>query len=46
MSRDFTVPIGSTQRVFLDPAAIHLFDPATTKAIPRAGGAPARTAAS
>jgi multiple sugar transport system ATP-binding protein len=38
MSRDFSAPIGSTQRVFLDPASIHLFDPATTKAI-RAGAA-------
>jgi hypothetical protein len=33
MGRDFTAPIGSIQRVFLDPAAIHLFDPGTTKAI-------------
>jgi ABC-type sugar transport system ATPase subunit len=33
MTRDFTAPIGSTQRLQLDPAAIHLFDPATTKAI-------------
>jgi hypothetical protein len=46
MGRDFTAPIGSTQRVFLDPAAIHLFDPATTKAIPRPGGPPVQTSAS
>jgi multiple sugar transport system ATP-binding protein len=41
MGRDFTVPIGSIQRLYLDPAAIHLFDPTTTRAIPRgreAGG--------
>ena len=35
MGRDFSAPIGSTQRVHLDPRAIHLFDPATTKAIPQ-----------
>jgi ABC-type sugar transport system ATPase subunit len=35
MGRDFAARIGSTQRVHLDPRAIHLFDPATTKAIPR-----------
>jgi multiple sugar transport system ATP-binding protein len=35
MGRDFTAPIGSAQRVYLDPGAIHLFDPETTKAIPR-----------
>jgi hypothetical protein len=43
MGRDFTAPIGSTQRLYLDPAAVHLFDPATTKAIPRQGGPPTRT---
>ena len=36
MPRDFTAGIGATQRLHLDPAAIHLFDPTTTKAIPRA----------
>jgi multiple sugar transport system ATP-binding protein len=46
LGRDFSAPIGSTQRLHLDPATIHLFDPATTRAIPRAGGPPARTSAS
>jgi multiple sugar transport system ATP-binding protein len=46
MSRDFTAPIGRVQRLYLDPAAIHLFDPATTKAIPRPGGPPVQTSAS
>jgi multiple sugar transport system ATP-binding protein len=36
MSRDFTAPIGSAHRLWLDPAAVHLFDPATTRAIARA----------
>jgi multiple sugar transport system ATP-binding protein len=35
MSRDFSARIGSTQRVVIDPHAIHLFDPETTKAIAR-----------
>jgi multiple sugar transport system ATP-binding protein len=35
MGRDFSARVGSTQRVHLDARAIHLFDPATTKAIPR-----------
>jgi ABC-type sugar transport system ATPase subunit len=39
MSRDFTAPIGSAHRLWLDPAAVHLFDPATTKVIPRDGRA-------
>jgi ABC-type sugar transport system ATPase subunit len=35
MSRNFTAPIGSAHQLWLDPAAIHLFDPATTRAIAR-----------
>ena len=37
MGRDFTAPVGSERRLYLDPAAIHLFDPATTRAIRRDG---------
>ncbi len=33
MGRDFSARIGSSQRVSIDPDAIHLFDPETTKAI-------------
>jgi ABC-type sugar transport system ATPase subunit len=40
MSRDFTAPIGSSQRLYLNPCAIHLFDPVTTRAIRRAGDPP------
>ena len=35
MGRDFQAPIGATQRVYVDTDEIHLFDPATTAAIPR-----------
>jgi multiple sugar transport system ATP-binding protein len=35
MGRDFSARIGSAQRVVIDPDAIHLFDPETTKAIAR-----------
>jgi ABC-type sugar transport system ATPase subunit len=34
MSRDFQAPIGAIQRVYVDTDEIHLFDPATTAAIP------------
>jgi multiple sugar transport system ATP-binding protein len=40
MGRDFSAPIGSSQRVVIDPHAIHLFDPETTKAIARPTAAP------
>ena len=33
LGRDFSAAIGSPQRLYLDPAAIHLFDPRTTQAI-------------
>jgi multiple sugar transport system ATP-binding protein len=46
MDRDFTARIGGTLQLYVDPAAMHLFDPTTTKAIPRAVGRPARAAAS
>jgi multiple sugar transport system ATP-binding protein len=35
MGRDFSARIGGAQRVVIDPHAIHLFDPETTKAITR-----------
>jgi multiple sugar transport system ATP-binding protein len=40
MSRDFSARIGSSQRVVIDPHAIHLFDPETTKAIARPTASP------
>ena len=40
MGRDFSARIGSGQRVLIDPDAIHLFDPETTKAIARPGASP------
>jgi len=43
MSRDFTEPIGSAHQLWVDPAAIHLFDPATTRAIAREPDAPPLT---
>ncbi|MBX6320625.1 MAG: sn-glycerol-3-phosphate ABC transporter ATP-binding protein UgpC [Rhodospirillaceae bacterium] len=38
MGRSFAAPLGSTQRVWLDMAEVHLFDAATTRAIPRPAG--------
>ena len=35
LGRGFTAPIGSTQRLYIDPRQIHIFDPVTTLAIPR-----------
>jgi ABC-type sugar transport system ATPase subunit len=35
LGRAFTAPIGSTQRLYLDPGQIHLFDPQTRLAVPR-----------
>jgi ABC-type sugar transport system ATPase subunit len=35
MPASFTAPVGSAQRLYIDPADIHLFDPATTNVIPR-----------
>ncbi len=40
MGRDFSARIGSAQRVLIDPDAIHLFDPETTKAIARPKASP------
>jgi ABC-type sugar transport system ATPase subunit len=40
MGRDFSARIGSSQRVVIDPHAIHLFDPETTKAIARPTASP------
>lgn len=36
MPRDFQAPVGSRQRLSLDPASLYLFDSDTTKALPRA----------
>jgi ABC-type sugar transport system ATPase subunit len=38
MPRDFTARIGVQQRLYVDPHEIHLFDPDSTKAIPRRAG--------
>jgi multiple sugar transport system ATP-binding protein len=35
MPASFTAPVGSGRRLYIDPADIHLFDPATTTVIPR-----------
>jgi ABC-type sugar transport system ATPase subunit len=35
MPASFTAPVGSGRRLYIDPADIHLFDPATTNVIPR-----------
>jgi ABC-type sugar transport system ATPase subunit len=35
MPRDFRAPIGSQVQLHLDPSRVHLFDAATTKALPR-----------
>jgi multiple sugar transport system ATP-binding protein len=35
MPASFTAPVGSTQRLYIDPADFQLFDPATTNVIPR-----------
>jgi ABC-type sugar transport system ATPase subunit len=35
LHRHYRAPIGSTQRLYLDLAEMHLFDPRTTMAIPR-----------
>jgi multiple sugar transport system ATP-binding protein len=35
MPASFTAPVGSARRLYIDPADIHLFDPATTNVIPR-----------
>jgi multiple sugar transport system ATP-binding protein len=40
MGRDFSARIGSSQRVAIDPDAIHLFDPETKKAITRPTASP------
>jgi multiple sugar transport system ATP-binding protein len=40
MGRDFSAPIGSSQRMVIDPHAIHLFDPETTKSIARPTASP------
>jgi multiple sugar transport system ATP-binding protein len=40
MGRDFSAQIGSSQRVVIDPHAIHLFDPETTKSIARPTASP------
>jgi ABC-type sugar transport system ATPase subunit len=40
MGRDFSARIGGAQRVIIDPHAIHLFDPDTTKAIARPTASP------
>jgi ABC-type sugar transport system ATPase subunit len=36
LGRGFRAAVGATQRLYLDLAAMHLFDPETRKAIPRA----------
>ncbi len=35
LPRDFRAPIGSRQRLYLDPGEVHLFDPETTNVISR-----------
>jgi ABC-type sugar transport system ATPase subunit len=35
LGREFSARIGSTQRLYVDPRQMHLFDPETTSAIPR-----------
>jgi ABC-type sugar transport system ATPase subunit len=35
LNRNYRAPVGSTQRLYLDLAEMHLFDPVTTMAIPR-----------
>jgi ABC-type sugar transport system ATPase subunit len=40
MGADFSARVGTEQRLWLDPAAVHLFDAATGKAIPRPHAAP------
>lgn len=40
LGRDFTARIGAKQRVMIDPHAIHLFDPETTKSITRPTAVP------
>ena len=36
MPANFTAPVGTAQRLYIDPADIHLFDPATTNVHPAA----------
>ncbi|MGH6933920.1 MAG: ABC transporter ATP-binding protein [Dongiaceae bacterium] len=35
LGRAFMAPIGATQRLYIETSRIHLFDPATTRALPR-----------
>jgi ABC-type sugar transport system ATPase subunit len=35
MGADFTARVGTAQRLWIDPRAVHLFDAATGRAIPR-----------
>lgn len=35
LGRNYRAPIGAAQRLFVEPSRLHLFDPATTRAIPR-----------
>jgi ABC-type sugar transport system ATPase subunit len=35
LGRAFTAAVGANQRLYLDPGQIHLFDPATSLAVPR-----------
>jgi hypothetical protein len=35
MPASFMAPVGSTQRLYIDPADVQLFDPVTTNVIPR-----------
>jgi ABC-type sugar transport system ATPase subunit len=37
LGRAFAAPVGSLQRLHLDPSQAHLFDPETTLALPRLG---------
>jgi ABC-type sugar transport system ATPase subunit len=40
LGAEFSARVGTEQRLWLDPRAIHLFDAATGRAIPRAHSAP------
>ena len=40
MGAEFSARVGTEQRLWIDPAAVHLFDAATGKAIPRPHAAP------
>jgi ABC-type sugar transport system ATPase subunit len=40
LGRAFTAPVGSAQRLYLDPSQIHLFDAQTRLALPRRPSTP------